>query len=426
MAKNSKWFTRRDFLRFTTMAAGTALYTGCKQRAGKSNDLLIGITSDASGMYAAAGQMDRYGMKMAIDEFNAKGGVLGRNITTKHIDTETKAEAGSRVASTLIDQHNAVFLIGAVSSGVANAISSVAQEAGCIYLNTNSSSPSETRENCHRTKFVWDANGANFNHALVKNVISKYGKEWLFMTNDYKWGHDTAKGARELLEAAGGKVTQEIMVEPGTKQFSSILLKVQQAKPKVVNATIGGEDLQSLQKAVKNMQLDKDIAWTNNQLDWPDAYGRPANEIFGVFGTTWYYDLDLPGVKEFVQRYQTAFPKSKTKVPGNCFYNGYMATKELLSAVERVGSTNNIKIIKELEKLKVSAKDRMQHHDAYMDASNHHMNQTVYLCGANLESKDKNNIFKVISNAAPADVKDKDAGKGSKMESYKETTLREV
>ena len=67
------------------------------------------------------------------------------------------------------------------------------------------------------------------------------------------------------------------------------------------------------------------------------------------------------------------------KVPGNVYYNGYMATRELLRAVERAGTTNNIKVIKELEGLKVSARDRMQDFDAYMNPATHQLQQTIYM-----------------------------------------------
>ena len=63
-------------------------------------------------------------------------------------------------------------------------------------------------------------------------------------------------------------------------------------------------------------------AWINNQQDWPDVYGLPRTDLFGVFGTTWYQGLDLPGVKEFNAKYQKANPDSKIKTPGNVFYNG--------------------------------------------------------------------------------------------------------
>ena len=132
--------------------------------------LVIGITSDASGQYANSGASDRRGMLMAIKEFNARGGVLGREVKWVHIDTETNPATGSRVAERLVAREKVGFLIGAVSSGVANAISQVAQKYGVVYLNTNSSSPTEAGKNCHRVKFVWDGNGNNFAQAAGQEL----------------------------------------------------------------------------------------------------------------------------------------------------------------------------------------------------------------------------------------------------------------
>ena len=65
-----------------------------------------------------------------------------------------------------------------------------------------------------------------------------------------------------------------------------------------------------------------------------------------------------------MKRWQTTYPQSPIPVPGNVSYNGYMATRELLRAIERAGSTNNVKLIKALEGRKMPAADRMQHYDA--------------------------------------------------------------
>ncbi len=157
--------------------AAAALVASAGIAAAQAEPIVIGITSDASGQYANSGASDRRGMMMAIEEFNAKGGVLGRPIETVHIDTETTPATGSRVAERMITRDGADFLIGAVSSGVANAISQVAQKYGIVYLNTNSSSPTESGENCHRVKFVWDGNGINFAQAAVKSAVETYGAE---------------------------------------------------------------------------------------------------------------------------------------------------------------------------------------------------------------------------------------------------------
>src|SRR6478609_7748529 len=240
--------SRRSLMTAIAAGVGGATFFGpwkvnhAWAQAAQKKPLVIGLTMDASGQYAASGVEERLGAMMAIKEFNAKGGVLGRQIEALHIDTETTPATGSRVAERMITRNEAAFLIGAVHSGVANAISQVAQKYGAIFLNTNSSSPTEAGKDCHRVKFVWDGNGSNFSNAIVKNAIKTNGKNWVLLTNDYVWGHNTSKATRAIVEANGAKIVEELLVPQNTRDFSSYLLKIQQIKPNVVAAAIGGDD----------------------------------------------------------------------------------------------------------------------------------------------------------------------------------------
>jgi branched-chain amino acid transport system substrate-binding protein len=408
------------------LAAGSAFYgpwtvNRVWSQAAQKKPLVIGLTMDASGQYGASGTDERLGAMLAIREFNEKGGVLGRRIEALHMDTETTPATGSRVAERLITRNEAAFLIGAVHSGVANAISQVAQKYGAIFFNTNSSSPTEAGRDCHRVKFVWDGNGTNFNHAIVKNAMKASGRNWLLLTNDYVWGHQTSKSTRALIEANGGKVVEELMVPQNTRDFTSYLLKIQQIKPQVIATAVGGDDIKALRQQVVQSKLDKSFAWINNQQDWPDVYGLGPDAVFGVFGTTWYYRLGLPGVKEFVAKYQKTYPGIQIAVPGNVFYNGYMATRELLRCVEEAGTTNNIAVIKKLEGRKMAAADRMQHFDAWIDPVTHQVQQTIYMASYNDKPAEKDDIFRILSQVPPQEVVDQAAPGACKLESYEST-----
>jgi len=425
--------TRRKLLKASAMAAATAGAWGAApffgpwkhnhvwSQAAQKKPLVIGLTMDASGQYGASGTMERLGAMMAIREFNAKGGVLGRPIEAIHIDTETTPATGSRVAERMITRNEAAFLIGAVHSGVANAISQVAQKYGCVYFNTNSSSPTESGKDCHRVKFVWDGNGTNFAHAIVKNALKVNGNRWLLLTNDYVWGHNTSKAMRTLVEGNGGKIVDELLVPQNTRDFSSYLLKVQQIKPDVVATAVGGDDIKALRQQVVGLKMNQRPAWINNQQDWPDVYGLGPDAIFGVFGTTWYWRLDLPGVKDFVAAYQKTYPGMAIQVPGNVYYNGYVATRELLRCVEEAGSTNNLAVIKKLEGRKMTAADRMQHFDAWISPATHQCQQTIYMAGYNDQPAAKDDIFKILAQVPPQDVEDRDAPGACKLESYAAT-----
>lgn len=388
--------------------------------------LLIGLTTDDTGPYGASGQDEQRGILMAIQEANARGGVLGRRIETVHADTGGDPVKAAAVAQHMVVNQEVAFLLGAVHSGAANAISKVAQRYGCIYFNTNSSSPTEAGKDCHRTKFVWDGNGTNFSTSIVKGAMTGFGRNWALITSDYTWGRNTAKGIRSIVEANGGKVIEEILVPQNTKNFSVQLKQIERLKPGVVATAVGGEDIKVLRAQVRAAKMDRAFAWINNQQDWPDVYGAGPEEFFGIFGTTWYWGLSLSGVNEFNARYAAANPGYRIKKPGNVFYNGYMATGELFRAIERTDSFNNIKIIKALEQLKISARDRMQHHDAWMNPETHQLQQTIYMAAYNTRPKESDDLYRILGQQRPEAVEDRDGGSACRLESYAATPTYET
>eukprot|EP01034_Spumella_vulgaris_P047115 gene47115-58792_t len=106
--------SRRSLLKQSALAlAGAGLYgvapfygpwkhNHAWAQTAQKKPLIIGLTMDASGLYAASGGEERLGAMMAIKEFNDKGGVLGRRIEAIHMDTETTPATGSRVAERMI------------------------------------------------------------------------------------------------------------------------------------------------------------------------------------------------------------------------------------------------------------------------------------------------------------------------------------
>lgn len=377
----------------------------------------LGLTCDASGIYGASGQSELRGIQMAVDEFNANGGVLGRPVEWITADTETSPATATRVAERFVSREDCSFLIGAIHSGVANAITQVAKQYGTIYLNSNSSSPSESGEDCARVKFVWDGNGTNFTRASVRGAVENLGTRWLLLTNDYVWGHETSAATRRLVEEAGGEIIDNLIIPQNTRDFTSYLIQIQQLEPEVAAPAVGGDDGKILRQQVAELGLDEQAAWIQSQQDWPDVWTAP-DSLVGVFGTNWYHKLDLPGVADFVSRWQARADAGAIPVPGNVAYCGYMATRELLRAIERVGSTNNVAVIKELEQLRIPAEDRLQHFDAYMDPQTHQLQQTIYLARRNPEPVDDTDLYEILSWAHPDDVVDPESRAHCRLEPY--------
>src|SRR6478735_1444146 len=110
--------SRRSLLKQSALAlAGAGLYgvapfygpwkhNHAWAQAAQKKPLVIGLTMDASGQYAASGMDERLGAMLAIKEFNAKGGVLGRPIEALHMDSETTPATGSRIAERMITRND--------------------------------------------------------------------------------------------------------------------------------------------------------------------------------------------------------------------------------------------------------------------------------------------------------------------------------
>ena len=92
--------------------------------------------------------------------------------------------------------------------------------------------------------------------------------------------------------------------------------------------------------------------------------------------------------------------------------------------MERAGSTNNIKVIKELEALKVTARDRMQDFDAYMNPVTHQIQQTIYMATYNDTPAEKDD--KILAKLPPKDVEDPEAPAACTLETYDATPTYEM
>ena len=422
--KLGRKMSRRKFLRYGAAAVGAVALGGSKTAIGQAKKpILIGIASDASGNFADSGAAERRGMLMAIDEFNAKGGVLGRKIEYKHEDTETDPSAGARKARRLIERERADFLIGALSSGVANAISEIAQREGIIYFNTNSSSDTVTNENCHRTNFAVDANNHMFSQALAPWVARNLGKRWYFFTHDYNFGKSGTEDFRRILKAERGEEVGEILVPLGTRDFSAQLIKVMAAKPDVVMTTVGGIDLAALTEQAHEFGTDKKIHFCFTQRDFPDVWAVGPKKNFGVFGVTWYHKLDLPGVKDFVARYKKRWPNAPIPIPENVSYAGYIGMRELLRGVERAGTTQSHDVMKALEGWTFT--DNMKHHPTTIRDFDHCFAQTIYIARAKPLEKmeDETDFYEILGSSKPEDAAIKKEDSKCKMEPYANTPV---
>jgi len=417
--------TRRQVLKAAAgIGAGVGFIGNWRwARAQAKKPIVIGLTCDATGTFADSGQAERRGMILAIEEFNAKGGVLGRPIEHKWEDTETDASVAVRKAQRLIERDKIDFMIGALSSGVAGPLSQLAQRYGIIYCNSNSSADTVTNDNCQRTNFVWDANTWMFANALGPLVSKELGKKWFLLTHDYVWGKSATAATREVMKKVGAEEMGELFIPQGARDFSAQLLRIRSVKPQVVIANMAGIEQTALREQAAEFGAEKDAAWVFPQQDFPDMVTLGPKKSFGYFCTTWHYTLDEPGVKEFTERFRKRWASAPIPVPDNVSCNGYLAARELLRAVERAGTTKSHDVIKALEGHVI--KDNFRKYPSVIREWDHLVGQMLYLARTKKESemKDKYDMIDMMSAVPPEVASPPREISKCKMQSYAETPV---
>jgi len=417
--------TRRQVLKAAAgIGAGVGFIGNWRwARAQAKKPILIGLTCDATGTFADSGQAERRGMILAIEEFNAKGGVLGRPIEHKWEDTETDPSVAVRKAQRLIERDKIDFMMGALSSGVAAPLSDLAQRYGIIYCNSNSSSDTVTNEKCQRTNFVWDANNWMFANALGPLVVKELGKKWFLVTHDYVWGKNATAVTRDVMKKVGAEEMGELFIPQGARDFSAQLLRIRSVKPQVVIANMAGIEQTALREQAAEFGAEKDAAWVFPQQDFPDMVTLGPKKSFGYFCTTWHYTLDEPGVKEFTERFRKRWASAPIPVPDNVSCNGYLAARELLRAVERAGTTKSHDVIKALEGHVI--KDNFRKFPSVIREWDHLVGQMLYLARTKKESemKDKYDMIDMMSAVPPEVASPPREVSKCKMQSYAETPV---
>lgn len=412
--KNSK----RHFLQLALLCSLFSLGTPA-HTAPSGSPIIIAHTAPTTGRFSLHAEADRRGAEMAIDEFNANGGILGREIVLVSRDPGLDPKRAALVAEELITQTRVGFMVGAVSSGVAASMSAVCQKYGVIYINTNSSAPSESVENAHRTKFVFDAHGANFNRALLKYALAnRKSKRVLLLTEDNEFGRSNAAAMRPYIAEYAGTVVGEVIAPEALPDPVEILKKVAATPADVVAVSISGNNQIKLFSQIDPKVLDKQF-WIVGEVDWEELYPAPGTPR-PLFGTTWAWNLNTPGTADFVARYRKRYGHTKLDYPGDVTHAAYLATKALLVAIQQAGSTDNHAVIQQLENYRASARERMQDAAAFIDPNSHHVQQSIYIARWNSRADRPEKGIEIVGHIPPEQVR-YETERTTRLESFADT-----
>ena len=183
----SKELIGRSVQRRTILKAGLAI--GAMQvaspfvvKALAEEPIKIGLDNPLTGTYAAPGRNEQIGCQLAVDQLNAKGGILGRKVELLSEDS-TSGDAGTAVqkARKLIERDNVDFLVGNVNSALAQAMAQVSNEKGVLHIVPGGHTDGITGTDCKWNVFrVCNTTRMEAN-AVCGLLFKDYGKKWYFM-----------------------------------------------------------------------------------------------------------------------------------------------------------------------------------------------------------------------------------------------------
>lgn len=324
----------------------------------QAKELKVAILAPLSGPVPTFGVSTRDGALMAIDEWNAKGGVLGMKIVPIVEDSQCTPDPAVNAANKVIDQDGVKFIIGEVCSKASIPVSEIANAKGVLQISPTSTNVSVTVDSQGKVKpYIFRACFIDPFQGQVgaKFAWEKLGAKKAFIMLDQ--ANDYVKGLAEEFEKAftalGGEIVGKATYTDKDTDFSAILAQIADAKPDVVYLP----DYYNIVNLVMKQAKEKGInvpfvggdGWDSADLDLAAADG-------GFFTNHYSPDDPRPEVQNFRKAYGEKYKdeNGNPKVPDALAALAYDATNLLLEAINQAGTTDTAKVKDTLEKIKFS------------------------------------------------------------------------
>ena len=280
-------------MRKTLGLAALAAVLACGPANAQQVNVKIGVLSDMSSLYADIGGPGSVAAaKMAIADFTKDN----PNVKVEMIvgDHQNKPDIGSQIANQWYDVDKVDMIIDVPNSGVALAVSQVANQKNKVFIVSGAAASDLTGPKCNANTIHWTYDTWMLANGTGTAIVKTGGGTWFFLTSDYAFGHALERDTIAAVERAGGKVLGKVRHPLNTNDFSSFLLQAQSSKAKVIGlANAGGDTINSIKQAaefgiVKGGQslagllvFASDVA----ALGLPTAQGLVLTE-------TWYWDMN--------------------------------------------------------------------------------------------------------------------------------------
>jgi branched-chain amino acid transport system substrate-binding protein len=347
-------FNTKTFAFFVSMLAVSIILHPAGVRA--QGPIKIGIIDTYSGPATTYTYDVRDAFKLAIDEVNAKGGVLKRKIEFTTRDDKFKVDICLSMAKELIMMEKVDILMGTINSAATLAVSEYCKTEKIPFIVTFSKSEKITGEKGHRYVFEVSENTAMIGKAAAAGLAKKPFVKYWIAGDDYEYGHALADGVWANLKKLkpGVELVGQSWWKVGEPELTPYLTAITAAKPDAVIFATGGASMVNAMKAAKATGFAEKIPMfihtaTEHSTIAPLGLDAPE-KVIGTSNYHFYYP-DSPKNKAFAKAFKDAYGR-EPKV--GALY-GYLAAQFISKALEKAGKMDREKFIDALSGLKVDS-----------------------------------------------------------------------
>jgi len=390
-------YSRRTLLKAGAAFAGASAIGFPSIVSGQTDKIKIGHLTPLTGFLGALGAYATLGMRMAEEEINKAGGVMGRQIEVMSEDSVNPATAATK-AQRMLEQDGATVLMGEISSASAITIMQVAARNKKLFMQIGARSDTLRGKNCNKYTFHVDIPNTVMVNAVGKALLRDNmvkDKKFFTLTADYVFGHDLLGAAKRFFAANNGNLIGDELIATDVTDFSPYLLKLRQARPDVVCCNLAGNQVTNLVKQYAEFGLPYPVVGFN--LNTADAWAAGDGNLSGTWPTVWHHDLDTPASKAFV----AAFTNKHQKPPDNHAWIEYVTFKIMAQAMNETKSTDTETLIGYFEK--ETQFDILKARKGYFRNWDHQLVQEAYTFTVKDKGKAKDKWdFLALGTAVPA------------------------
>jgi len=339
---------RRSFLT-TTAAGAAALSFPTILRAQSKDPLRIGFPLPLTGPFGALAADQQVGATLAMDELNAKGGVLGRKVEVLFRDDQLKPAVGAQRTKELIENDKVQFVVGGLAAHVQMAINEQTKKAKVLFISVSQSDEISAKPDTSPLTFHEALNPTITSRAVGTWIAQNLGKRWWIIYADYAWGKQNNLVFNAAITKLGGTILGSTPYPLGKPEFSAHLPKIQAAKPDAIYAvTPGADNVPFLKQAISfGLKKDAKIAQPLHFLYYTKEGG--ADVFQDIYGAT-HFCHELAETLPQAKRYVEAFTKQFKTPPDAYSGYGYNGIKEVARGVELAKSTDSDAVANALRK----------------------------------------------------------------------------